>query len=418
MEVIKGDRNMKKLLIYFLIVLCCVSSLFAEESKVAVINPAENAMYSALLKPYTPTSPRRQAMGNAGLAVVSGSDSLYYNPAGLAEKRVVVALPSVAVTLYHPYGFLKNGVVDDLKSFDSNDNEKLAQLALDVKKALGNNYTKIMDIDASTGFTAGGFGLMINVKDTVHSYRITSTDGGVFDQLNASIAIGYGHRINIASKFSIDIGADVKFNYMAFTKGIAITDVLNKDNLNDPMNKIVKTLPVMAGFSVPIDVGVNFNLPLNFKIGVVAKNINGKMYMHSFDNYENALKNPLGSSNESIKFEYNTDFSLDAGFAWTWKNKLFAPTIAVDVVDTIGLFKNKLNMRNFVYHLNAGAEIRILSFLDVRGGFSQGYWTLGAGLDLWAIKMDVAYFWQELGTTAGANSTDGLSVKFNIGWDR
>lgn len=408
---------MKKLLISILIVLCCVSSLFAED-KVAVINPAENTMYSALLKPYSPTSPRRLAMGNAGLAVVSGADSLYYNPAGLAEKRVVVELPSVAVTLYHPYGYLKNGVVDDLKSFDSNDSEKLTQLALDLKKALGNNYTKIMDIDATTGFTAGGFGLMFNVKDTVHAYKITSTDGGVFDNLNASIALGYGHRINIASKFSIDIGAAVKFNYMAFTKGIALTDVLDKNKLNDPMNKIVKELPVMAGFSIPIDIGLNFNLPLNLKLGVVAKNINGKMYMHSFENYETALKNPLGSSSESEKFEYNTDFSLDAGLAWTWKNSFFAPTIAVDVVDTIGLFKNSLNMRNFIYHVNAGAEIRILSILDVRGGFNQGYWTVGAGLDLWAIKMDVAYFWQELGTTAGANSTDGLSIRFNIGWDR
>ncbi len=409
---------MKKLLICFLIALCSVSSLFAEDDKIAIINPAENAMYSALLKPYSPTSPRRLAMGNAGLAVANGSDSLYYNPAGLAEKRLVIALPSVAFTVYHPYGLLKNGVVDDLKSFDANDSEKLTQLVFDLKKALGNNYTKVMDMDASTGFTAGGFGLMINVKDTVHSYRITSSDGGIFDQLNASITIGYGHRINIATKFSIDIGAAVKFNYLAFSKGIALTDVLDKDKLNDPMNKIVKTLPVMAGFSVPFDIGVNFNLPLNFKLGVVAKNINGKMYMNSFENYESALKNPLGSSSNSNKFEYNTDFSLDAGFAWSWKNSFFAPTIAVDVVDTIGLFKNSFNMRNFIYHLNAGAEFRVLSFLDLRGGFNQGYWTLGAGLDLWAIKMDVAYFWEELGSTAGANSTDGLSIKFNIGLDR
>lgn len=408
---------MKKLFLVVLIVLCCFSSLFAEEVKTPAIDPTGSAMYGALLKPYNPTSPRRLAMGNAGLAAVNGSDSLFYNPAGLADRKVVVQLPSVAFTLYHPYGMIQNGVIDDIKNMQAGDEDAKTDLALHLKKALGNNYTKIADVDASVGFSAGGFGLAVNVKDTVHSYRVSSSDGGVFDSLNASIALGYGQRISIASNLSIDLGAAVRFNYLAYSGPVSLTEVLDK--MENP-EELLNQTPIMAGYSIPVDIGVGLNLPLNFKLAVVARNINGKMHMNSYENYEDALQNPLGASAKSESFTFDTDFSLDAGFAWSLKNSFFSPTIAVDVVDTIGIFKNKngFEMRDLMSHLSAGAEVRVLYVLDVRGGFNQGYWTLGAGLDLWAIKMDVAYFWQELGKTAGANPVDGLTVKFNIGWDR
>ena len=72
----------------------------------------------------------------------------------------------------------------------------------------------------------------------------------------------------------------------------------------------------------------------------------------------------------------------------------------------------------FMYHLNVGAELRLLSFLDLRGGLNQGYWTLGVGLDLWAVKVDVSYFHQEFGVAVGDNGLDGLTVRVNIGFDR
>ena len=69
-------------------------------------------------------------------------------------------------------------------------------------------------------------------------------------------------------------------------------------------------------------------------------------------------------------------------------------------------------------HIKAGAELRLLSFLDVRGGFNQGYWSVGAGLDLAIVKIDVAYFWQEFGKKVGDYGLDGLSIRVNVGYDR
>ena len=403
---------MKRLSICLLIILAAISlsPVFAS-ADATPITPDSSAAYSSLYKGFTPTSPRRQGMGNAGLAIASGSDSLFYNPAGLASKRAVVQLPSVGVTVYNPYKILTEGVIDKVK--DAVDTGSYTDLIGPIEELYGTGLSKVADIDAAAGFSAGGFALALNVKDSIHTYNISS-NGGVFDQLNASLSIGYGARINIASNFSIDLGAAARFNYLAYSDLIDVSDVLTALSDED-LPATLKKINLMAGYSFPIDIGLNINLPLNFKIGVVARNLNGKMYMTSFENYEALMKSPF---NGSSKFNFNTDWSLDAGFAWQWKNKLFSPAIAIDVVDTVGLFSNKLDARSIISHINAGAEIRLLSFLDVRGGFNQGYWTLGAGLDIFVIKMDVAYFWQELGKTAGANPVDGLSVKFNIGWDR
>ena len=403
---------MKRLSIYLLIILTVVSlsPVFASE-EVSPIKPDSSAAYSALYKGFTPTSPRRQGMGNAGLAIVSGSDSLFYNPAGLASKRAVVQLPSAGVTVYNPYKILKEGLIDKVK--DAIDTDSYTDLIDPIEKLYGTGLSKVADVDAAAGFSAGGFALALNVKDSLHTYNLTS-NGGIYDQLNTSLSIGYGARINIASNFSIDLGVAARLNYLAYSDLVDVSDVLNALNDGD-LPTTLKKVNLMAGYSFPIDVGININLPLNFKIGVVARNLNGKMYMTSFENYEALMKSPF---NGSSKFSFDTDWSLDAGFAWQWKDKFFSPTIAFDVVDTVGLFRNKLDARSLISHINAGAEIRLLSFLDIRGGFNQGYWTLGTGLDIFVIKMDVAYFWQELGKTAGANPVDGLSVKFNIGWDR
>lgn len=107
------------------------------------------------------------------------------------------------------------------------------------------------------------------------------------------------------------------------------------------------------------------------------------------------------------------------GIGLKWDNALFKPTLVCDFVDMLGFFQtDDIGFRTFMTHFKAGAELRLFSILDVRGGLNQGYWTLGAGLDLAIFKVDVAYYWQEFGEVAGDNGLDAISVRFNLGYDR
>jgi hypothetical protein len=111
------------------------------------------------------------------------------------------------------------------------------------------------------------------------------------------------------------------------------------------------------------------------------------------------------------------------GVAWAPSfgkvDKFVKPTIAVDLVDTITMFeKVGDNPDAFWNYFRAGAEVRLLSVLDVRAGFNQGYFSVGVGLDLFAIKLDASYYWREFGKEIGDKPVDALTVRVNLGFDR
>lgn len=414
---------MKKTLIILLVVSISIGSLFAAEHA-APIDPTQNEMYSAVLASFRPTSTRALGMGDAALAVSGRSDSFFYNPAALAEGRFQLSLPAASVTLYHPADILEKGIADKLiQGIKENDNSKITGAAADYLGLIKSGKGKLATVDAAMSFTAGGFGLGVFVQDNVHTYAPSNSTGGLdsnlIDELNVAARLGLGFRINLPASFSIDLGVAASFNYLAFSQKVNANDVMTALNDGDVVSYLREQIPIMAGWAVPIDAGVNINMPFGFTVSAVARNFNGKYSMVAYDNANQLIPNIMKAPGGAAKYTFNTDWQLDAGLGWKLKNVFFQPTIAVDVTDIIGLAKTKnVTVNDFMYHLNAGAEIRLLSFLDVRGGLNKGYWSVGAGIDLWAIKIDVAYSWMEFGAKTGDNPGDALSIRFNIGYDR
>ena len=368
--------------------------------------PADGNEFGALLTPYQPLTARVRGMGSTGVAVTGRSDTFYVNPAALASKRFQLSVPSVQLTAYHLYDAVKGG--GDLISLGS-----LVNMASGIQEG----YGKLFDIDAAMSFTAGGFGLGINATLSANTYADKGQYGlnaSVFGEVRAASSLGYGYRFELPMDFSIDVGGMVRFSYLAFT------DTFSADLLSDTDNFDISTYPVMAGFAVPIDLGINVNMPYGFSFGLVSRNMNGRYYMTYHDGFEAYGKDPFGGrASEDNRFSFDTKWSLDAGIGWSYDTWYLSPTIAIDIRDFVGMCTtDDFTFRDFMYHLNIGAEVRVLSFLDLRAGLSQGYWSLGVGLDLWAFKVDVAYYRQEFGETAGAYGLDGFTVRINLGYDR
>ena len=412
---------MRKIALTFLLALAVISSVFASD-----YNPSTNSVYSALMEPYAPMSARMLGMGSAGLAVPGRSDAFFINPAVLGEGKFELALPYVQITLYHPYDFvgkdengdsLLSGILDGLDSKDSNVMAGAASDLLGIIKA-GNG--KIMDIDAGMSFTAGGFALGVFANTSLLTYAdVGGLDANMIAEANAVAALGFGHRFELPLDFSLDVGAVVKFNYLGYSEAVGKDTILDMFAEDAPeLSDVFSGTQIMAGWSLPIDIGVNLNMPYGFSFAVVARNINGGYHMAEHSGYKSLQDNPLGNGDGVNRFTINSPFSLDTGVAWQWENGLFRPTVAVDIVDWIGMCSEPVGLRTFLTHLNIGAEIRLLSFLDLRAGMSQGYFSLGAGLDLWAVKVDLAYYWKEFGETAGDYGLDGFTVRFNIGFDK
>ena len=416
---------MKKIALIILVAVFSVCSLFASDG--FSIRDALGAEYSAVAEPYAPMSARMLGMGSAGIAIPGRSDAFFINPAALGAGHFELSLPYVQMTVYHPYDFLGKGedgkslfdnILDGVK--DTSDSEALAGAASDLLGIVKSGYGKFFDVDTGVSFTAKGFALGVFANASLHTFAdVGGLDSQLIAETNAVAVLGFGHRFELPMDFSIDVGATVRFNYIAYTEAIGkdtLLDMMGDGSESFDFNKAFEGISLMAGWSLPIDIGINLNMPYGFSFGIVARNLNGNYHMAIHD-YNSLEKDPFGNK-AADHFTLGSDFSLDTGIAWQWDNVWFRPTIAVDIVDWVGMCTEPVGLRTFLTHLNIGAEIRLLSFLDLRAGMSQGYFSIGAGLDLWAIKLDMAYYWKEFGETAGDYGLDGFTVRFNIGFDK
>jgi hypothetical protein len=393
---------------------------------------------------YKPISARVEAMGGAGLGTASGSDALFINPANLGSKKFSLNLPSVTVTLFNPFKILKSGLIEDLQNMDDLDLEDptdMLEFADKISNVFGYDKGEVLTTDLALSFTAGGFGLGINVQEQLH----TSNNVGdalslkLIAEVNAALTLGYGYRFNIVPKvFSIDAGVSVRFAYKAYTNRVGISDAvglfMNDDEYADILGSLMSGVQLAAGWALPIDIGVNLNLPIGFTISAVARDINGKYTMQNYPEmgmWVNDLYEFIGlepeyvptPGKESVELIREVPWKLDLGVAWAPSfgkvDKFVKPTIAVDLVDTITMFEKVGDDKNaFWNYFRAGAEVRLLSVLDLRAGFNQGYFSVGVGLDLFAIKLDASYYWREFGNEIGDKPVDALTVRVNLGFDR
>jgi hypothetical protein len=368
-------------------------------------------------------------MGGAGIAVAGTSDSFFLNPAALANRKFQLSLPSIGVTVYNPQQILEQGIIEDIKA---DKEEDAAQKFLGILSRKG--FNEALTSDVSFSLSAGGFGLGIQAQEKIHSYspdgKTTSTK--LIAEANAVATLGYGLRIHIIEdSLSIDLGVAARFNYRAYNQAVTADDFIGLVAGTEDTDDLLNETPLMAGWAVPIDAGVNVNLPLGFTISTVVRNLNGKYHMTAYPGISNWAKEVLGvkltsdgsqGAGTNSEFEFTIPWSLDAGFGWAPSfgsfDKILRPTVAVDVVDLVDLFGEEVTTERLLTHLKAGAEVKLFSMLDVRAGLNQGYITIGAGVDLFVIRLEAAYYRQEFGVQLGDKPVDALTIRANIGFDR
>ncbi len=418
----------KKIILTLVIIGLLTSSLYA--------NFFDDDEFFDSGKTFKPISARMEAMGGAGLATSRNSDAFFYNPANLAGGKFSLNLPSVSVTLFNPKKIIDTGVIQKLmegKEFDP---------TADILPILGtfNRKGDILTTDVATSFTVGGFGLGLNVQQQLHNVD-TSLDANLFVELNVALSVGLGVRIPLLSdKISLDVGAVARPTYKVYTAGIGVETITNialdDDDADDPFDAIMKEVALAAGSALPFDVGVNLNLPFGFRVSAVARDLNGKFEMEKYEHsgdYINEMMDLFGGdkntykdgdpSYKPTKFEVEVPWSLDFGVGWVGSfgrlDKFIRPTFSFDFVDVNNLAKALETDKNAYWnHLRAGVELRLLSTIDLRAGMNRGALSVGVGLDLFAMRVDAAYYWREMGVSIGDRSVDAFTIRFNLGYDR
>ena len=65
---------------------------------------------------------------------------------------------------------------------------------------------------------------------------------------------------------------------------------------------------------------------------------------------------------------------------------------------------------NPVLHIGVGLELTLLEILSLRGGFYDGYFSAGLGINMSFMKLNAAMFGRELSSEPGVNPAYNLAV--------
>ncbi len=335
------------------------------------------AQASELVESYT--SVRAMGMGNAFTAVVMDKESLFYNPAGLAK------VSGVNLTLFNlKLGADGSDIIQTVK-----DGQESAKYVDTLKKLYGKNLW--VGFGGLAAVTVPGFGMAAFDQGEVAAYL----SNPAFPNLNFRYINDYG----FTGGFAIDILPTVHFGLVgsrisrsggAFPIGVSTLGTLSDQDLKDQIANSGTGYAASAGLILGVPT------PANPRLSFVYKNIGVTAFTK-----ESGAHAPPPMDTEMI-----------AGFAFNVPIPLITITPSFD-------YKYINNTEEPIgKKIHFGMEVALPVFA-VRGGFSQGYYTAGAGVDMPFIKADAATYGVELGEYPGQKEDRRyvVSVTIEFGFD-
>ena len=315
---------------------------------------------------------RALGMGGAYSAVVNDADALYYNPAALNRvKGFNLTLLNLALGINDQQTF---STLSDIGSLDSPD-DYAPLYGQDIWVGLG----------AKAGFAVPNFGVGFYNSGNI-SFRLNNPS---FPAIDTTYINDYGYVVGVAFTVSSQASFGLNFKRVSRTGGsvpigpeiISAAD----SNLADQFNQ--------KGIGYGADLGFLFSPSAGSAstFSVAWKDVGSTAF--------------VADSGVSSPTRQKDDLTL--GYALSFDSLFAGATLAVDMkhlMDYDEPFGKKLHM---------GAEIN-LPFVDVRGGFSQGYSTLGLGIDLFLFKFEIAQYKVEKGAYPGQTPSDRIQAALTL----
>ena len=441
---------MKKILSILLVLVLVCSFAFADETAeekikndfIEDIKANEDIAFAESFASFTPVNPKMMGMGGAGLAINSSLDALFTNPSVLGRGKVRIAIPSVTFSINHIYDLMKkdengNSAIENIKKMSSGDmkNSDVNTMMNLISSLIGSGKGKIASFEASTGLIANVFGVAANVSDTIRTFN-----GTIFDDLKVSTVAGLGFGFG-GDEVKFTVGGSFKYNVNIFTRRMGLGDfqaMMNSDSNgnsgsgSDPASSsdenTLSNIPLAVGYGMPLDFAVSVKY-----YGLSATAVLTDVNLFGLGDYKYGILVPSDEmtstsattfvknlDKESV-FKFKPKMDLDLGIGYEGKLSIIGFKAAVDFVDLISLVRELdggYSAKNVLLnHTKAGAEISLFDMIKVRGGINSGYLTLGGSFNIGIITVDTAYYWEELGSFAGHNGLDCMTIRFNLGWD-
>ena len=252
--------------------------------------------------------------------------------------------------------------------------------------------------DAVTGLTQD---LKVNVEATVkmgtliHGFGI-GVYGNAYSVLDAAsmgfssmigesgVKAGYGFNLG-----PLGLGVSADFAMLGYIPSASIADLM--------------TINMVYGYAWGIDFGATFDILPSLTVGAVMTDIIGSYADAGTTTLEELMLGTTPSTD--IPYTYSFDMDLDVGVTWAPDlGKLLKPSFSVDYYDFIGMFRNPpATFQDAFNHMRFGAELELLTFLNVKAQYYQEFFTLGAGVDLLFLEVFGEFLFNQEFTDIGAS---------------
>lgn len=309
------------------------------------------------------SSTRALGMGDAFTALASDDSALFYNPAGLAK---VSGLNWKVFSLRAGgSGYEALTQIQDLNTSDSG-------FASAVSELYGEHVS--LNLGGSSIFTAPMFGFGIYN----HADVIIQVDNPVSPEINATAINDYGYVFGFGAPIGpfLQLGLDLK--YIKRTGGEI---PFGPGSLADLQSDAITQRITGWGVGYGADLGMNLVVPAPFfsaTFAAVWRNVGVTRFRSEDPNTELPVE----------------DNDITLGTALLFDFPLVSVAPAIDF-----RYLNRADLQ-LMRKINFGLEIG-LPLIDIRGGFREGYYTAGVGVNLGLFKVDVATYGVELGEYPG-----------------
>ncbi|MBI3608504.1 MAG: hypothetical protein HY207_11110 [Nitrospirae bacterium] len=320
---------------------------------------------------------RPLGMGGAFITLSNDENALFYNPAGLNDVK----------------GF---GGVGILNPEGAASKESL-KLYHDIKGVEGTNTTQVIDLlQKHVGeHVHAGAALFPHVY--LHNFAIGVLGQGTMDievrnpafpeavtDVKADAGGVVGGAIGLWDQ-TVQLGATGKYvQREGIKRTFQPTDIVVNF---DPFANRVKA------HDFAFDAGIKLNAPVLLKpsVAVVLQNITDLDF------------GALGV----IPQQLNVGAGIHPNF-WILDNSL--------VVEVDDVTKQAGTDKDFYKRVHMGAEVKLPKILALRAGVNQGYYTAGATIDLWILKLAAATYAEEVGAFAGQRADRRYVAQLSLGF--
>lgn len=192
------------------------------------------------------------------------------------------------------------------------------------------------------------------------------------------IITGYGFEIG-----SLSLGFSGKF-------ALLLTDDPSRPfRINDPLIEQY----ILYGHSWGLDAGLIWEPATNWRFGLVFNDIIGSITQQDHMK-QGTVKSFLAKSLDIPNAGYTFSLDMSLGLSWQPNGKNIHPKFSIDFYDIIGLIRAtqenysgleeyyESTVSQFLRHMRVGVDIAFLEFLSVGINYYMEYITLGIGLDI------------------------------------